>query len=112
MTDKEMKKLSRAELLELLLMQTKETERLQKRLDRAEEELTQRQLKLQNAGSLAQAVLEVNGVMESAQAAANQYLENIARMEMETKLRCEALLAEARLEAERIREIRPENCEE
>ena len=44
MMEKEMKKLSRAELLELLLMQTRDTERLQKRLDRMEEELTQRQL--------------------------------------------------------------------
>ena len=35
MTDKELKRLSRTELLELLLMQTKETERLTKKLEHA-----------------------------------------------------------------------------
>lgn len=103
MTDKEMKKLSRTELLELLLLQTKETERLRKRLERAEAELTERQLKFQQAGSLAQAVLEVNGVMEAAQAAAEQYLENIARMEEEARQRCERMIADAWQEAEQIR---------
>lgn len=103
MTEKEMKKLSRAELLELLLLQTKETERMRKRLDRAEAELAERQLKFQQVGSLAQAVMEVNGVMEAAQAAAEQYLENIARMEEEARQRCEKMIADAQQEAEQIR---------
>ena len=107
MTEKEMKKLSRAELLELLLAQTRETERVRKRLERAEEELAQRRLKIQQTGNLAQAVLEVNGVMEAAQEAAQQYLDNIAQMEQETRQRCEKMLAEARQEAEQIRSSVP-----
>jgi len=103
MTEKELKKLNRAELLELLLVQTRETERLQKQLDKALEEVSSRQLKVREAGNLAQAALAVNGVMEAAQAAAGQYLENIARMEAETKQRCEDILAQARAEAEQIR---------
>ena len=35
MTDKELRKLSRAELLEMLLIQTKEVERLSKELEQA-----------------------------------------------------------------------------
>lgn len=103
MTEKELKKLNRAELLELLLVQTREAERLQERLEKAEAELASRHLRVLEAGNLAQAVLAVNGVMEAAQAAAQQYLENIARMEEETKLRCENMLAQARVEAEQIR---------
>lgn len=103
MNNKELKRLSRSELLELLLIQTKETERLMKKLEEAEALLFQRELKLEKAGDLAHAVLEINGVMEAAQAAANQYLENMAAMEQQTRIQCRQLLEEARREAERIR---------
>ena len=84
MTEKELKHLSRAELLELLLLQTKETERLMKKLEKADRMLSDRYLQVEKAGDLAHAVLEVNGIMEAAQAAAQQYLDNIIRMEQET----------------------------
>lgn len=108
MKENELKRLSRAELLELLLIQTKETERLQKKLEIAEAKLTDRYLKVQNAGDLAHAVLEINGVMETAKAAAQQYLDNIIQMEKETKLRCEQMLADARKEAAQIQKPVPQ----
>lgn len=40
--------------------------------------------------------------MEAAQAAARQYLDNMARLEAETKERCEKMLRDARQEADRI----------
>ena len=100
MKKKELKRLSRAELLELLLIQTKETERLQAELDEARRALEDRNLRLSKAGDLAQAVLEINGVMTAAQAAAEQYLENIARMEAETRERCESIIAAAEAKAQ------------
>ena len=99
MTVKELKRLNRAELLELLLVQTKEMEKLRDELDAARAELAQRRLKIENAGDIATAALALNGVMEAAQAAAQQYLENMAAMEAETKQRCDRLLAEAKREA-------------
>lgn len=110
MTEKELKKLNRAELLELLLLQTKETERLQRKLEKVEAELSDRQLQIQNAGDLAHAVLEINGVMEAAQTAAQQYLDNIIQMETEAKLRCEKMLDDARKEAAKIRESAPKTA--
>ena len=107
MTDKELKKLNRAELLELLLVQTREAERLRKRLESAEAALSDQQLKVQKAGDLAHAALEINGVMEAVQAAAQQYLDNIVRMEQETKLQCEKMLEDARKQAQQIRESAP-----
>lgn len=112
MTEKEMKKLSRAELLELLLVQTQETELLREKLKKAESMLSDRNLRIQKAGDLAQAVLELNGVMAAAQAAAQQYLDNIEAMEKETRLKCEKMLADARSEAERIRQDGPAAAEE
>lgn len=102
MTEKELKRLSRAELLELLLLQTRETERLQGKLKQMEEAAARRKLKVQEAGDLAHAVLAVNGVMESAQRAANQYLDNIKDMHTQTKTQCEEIIGRAKEEAERI----------
>lgn len=102
MTEKELKRLSRSELLELLLIQTKETERLSKRLEKAETMLADRQLRLEKAGDIAHAALDINGVMEAAQAAAQQYLDNIARMEQETAQKCEKMLSDARQAAAQI----------
>ena len=102
MTDKELKKLSRADLLELLLLQTKETEQLKQKILEMEGELEQRQLRLVAVGSLAEAMVAVNGVMEAAQAAADQYLENITTMEKETKRRCDEMLRVATRDAKRI----------
>lgn len=102
MTEKELKRLSRAELLELLLLQTRETERLQGKLKQMEEVMAKRQLKVQEAGDLAHAVLAVNGVMETAQRAAGQYLENIKEMQNQTRQQCEEILEKAKAEAERI----------
>ena len=104
MTSKELKRLSRADLLELLLAQTRETETLKKKLQEAEEELENRRFRMSNAGSLAEAMVEINNVMAAAQSAADQYLENIAAMEAETRQKCEKMLQAAAQEARRILE--------
>lgn len=88
MTEKELKRLSRAELLELLLMQTRESELLQMKLEAAKQELDARELNLRKAGNLADAVVVINGVMESTQKAAQQYLDNIQQMEQDTRTKC------------------------
>lgn len=106
MTEKEMRRLSRAELLELLLVQTKETERLREKLKKTEAMLSDRYLRVQKAGDLAHAVLEINEVALAVQDAAQQYLDNIVTMEQETRLECQRILAEANAEADRIRNIR------
>lgn len=105
MTDKQLKKLSRADLLELLLIQTKENERLRAELEQAHAQLEDRRLRVSKAGSIAKAALEINGVMEAAQEAANQYLENIIQLQEDTKRGCEEMHREAeemRREAEQL----------
>lgn len=85
MQDKKLKSLSRAELLELLLEQTRQTEQLQEQVQQLQAQLEDRNLKMEKTGNLAQAVLEINGVMEAAQAAAQQYIDSIIAMEAEMK---------------------------
>ena len=77
MAPNNLKSLSRTELLEMLLVQTKEVERLQGLLDEANAKLASRELKVSQAGDLASAAMQVNGVFDAARGAAEQYLENI-----------------------------------
>lgn len=80
MTDKELHKLSRAELLEMLLQQTREVERLEKELAAAQQALTDRNIMLEQAGNIAEASLKINRVFEAAQRAAEQYIINVHRL--------------------------------
>lgn len=77
MTEKELRKLSRADLLRLLLRQTRRNEELQAELDRANAQLEQRRIEIERSGTLAEAALRLNGVFEAADRAAKQYLENL-----------------------------------
>lgn len=79
MTDKELRRLSRGELLELLLEKTKEVEQLREELKQARTQLASREITIQNAGSIAEAALQLNGVFQAAEEAAAQYLENVRR---------------------------------
>ena len=77
MTERELRKLSRADLLELLLWQRRENERLRAELEQSNRKLANREIILEHAGSIAEASLLLNGVFEAAQAACTQYIENI-----------------------------------
>lgn len=77
MTNQELKKLKRMDLLELLIGQCEENEKLKQELANARKELENRRISLEEAGSIAEASLRLNSVFESAQKAADQYLENI-----------------------------------
>ena len=107
MKEKDLRHLSREELLELLLIQTKETERLEKKLEEVETELNERRIGIEKSGSLAEASVRINGVFKAAEAAAKQYLENIAMMKKETIEKCKKILEDAEYEAERIRKGKP-----
>lgn len=84
MTDKELKKLNRAELLELLLEQVEENEALRAEIAGLKEQLADRTIKIENAGSIAEAALRLNGVFEAAEAAAKQYIDSLKELEKTT----------------------------
>lgn len=96
MTDKELRRLKRVDLLELLIAQGRENDRLNAELTEARAQLEERDLILQNAGSIAAASLQINRVFQAAQAAADQYLESIRTMERDTAARCQAMEAETK----------------
>lgn len=102
MTDKELKRLSRGELLEMLIQQSKELERLRKQLDAAESALQNREIAITNAGSIAEAALQLNGVFTAAQDACQQYIENICHLSQNQERICAQRDAESQAEAKRI----------
>ena len=80
MTDKELRRLSRSELLEMLLSLTEENEKLKIRLEQAEDQRRDRRILIDKAGSIAEAALQLNNIFEDADRAVQQYLENVRRM--------------------------------
>ncbi len=82
-SERELRRLRRADLLELLVAQSRENERLRARLNEANRKLKSREIKIQNAGSIAEAALKLNGVFEAAEQAAQQYIENVCRLAQE-----------------------------
>lgn len=118
MTKQELKKLSRLDLVEMLLGLTKENEQLRSELEEARAQLADQTVAVEEAGTLAEATVRLNGVFETAEAAAEQYLlnirqrceeqericvrkeqetlENCAQMEQETREKCGRMLRSAK----------------
>lgn len=93
--EKDLHKLKRIDLLEILVEQARELETLRSRVEDLEQQLADRTITLENTGNIAAAALELNHVMEAAQSAAQQYLDNVARLcaqkEQETVEKCRAM---------------------
>lgn len=79
MTSKELRKLSRRELIEVLLAQTREMEQLKAELNSKNELLEKREINIRESGSIAEAALRLSGIFEDAQKAADTYLAEIRR---------------------------------
>ena len=109
MTDKELRKLSRAELIDILLELRTQNEALAAQNQKLSEQLESRQLQITEAGSIAEAALRVNGVFEAAQAAADQYVlcakESLAVAERtlaDAKRQADTILQEATAQAQKL----------
>lgn len=122
MTDKELQKLKRTDLLEILVEQGKEIEKLRAEKEVVEEKLRDRTICIDKAGTIAEASFQLNGVFEAAHAAAAQYLENIqhlserqenvcAQMERESREKCEAMERETTEKCETMERETTEKCE-
>lgn len=124
MTDKELRSLNRQELLEIMLKQGKEletireeyskdieflktehkneTDVLKKELEEARASLKNKEIILDEAGSIAVAALRLNGIFEAAQAASQQYIENIRSLSDRQKSVCAKREEVSRTEADKM----------
>lgn len=102
MTDKEFKKLTRAQLIEIIYQLQLQIDKLNEEKQTLENELSDKRLRLSNAGNIADAALEINNCFRSAQNAAEQYLNEIKAIREEAKAERQWILLRARAEAETI----------
>jgi succinyl-CoA synthetase beta subunit len=111
MTERDLKKLNRTDLLELLLQQSREMEQLQDELAQVKHQLSRRTIVLNEAGSIAEAALQLNGVFAAAENACAQYIESIQhlsgqqeevcqQMLQETQAKCDKMMADAKYQSE------------
>ena len=122
MTQYEMKKLSRKELLQLAAEESAQIRILQEHLEIAEHELHKREININEAGSIAEASMKLSNVFEAAQEACRLYTDNIQRLserqesicaeiEKETKEKAAAYEAEVISRCERLEKDTKEACE-
>ncbi len=96
MTDKELRKLRREDLLQILIAQQRQIDELKTSLEQVQTQLDRRNIAIEQSGSIAEAALRLNDVFGAAQASADQYMDEI-------RARADALNAEAEARAENAR---------
>ena len=102
MTDKEFKRLNRAQLIDIIYQFQLKQEKLTAENDRLSKALADKRLRISQAGNIAEAALEIHNVMQAAQDAAALYLEEIRVMRDETEKKCQRILEQAQQEADAI----------
>ena len=107
LTQKDLKKLNRYQLLELLIVQTERADKLQAKLDIAEKQLCSQRLEISSLGSIAEASLHVTGIFQSAQNAADMYIaaaqKRAEEIEEAAYKKAAQILAQAQEMADRIK---------
>lgn len=88
-----------AELTESLKEEKAALARAQEKIEALTQQVSDRVILKDNAGTLADAAIQINSVFASAQAAADQYLENIERMHREQEKSCALMESESREKA-------------
>ncbi len=102
MTDKEFKRLTRAQLIEIIYQLQLKLDELAEQNKSLENALADKRLRISNAGNLAQAALEINDCFRNAQNAAEQYLNEIKLIRAEVEAERKQIIAQAREEASKI----------
>ena len=102
MTDKEFKRLNRAQLIDIIYQLQLQVDELTNQKQALEQALEDKRLRIDNAGNIAHAALEINECFRSTQLAAEQYLNEIRVLHAEAEAQRQKLLEEAEAEAAQI----------
>ena len=88
MIGKELKKMSRRELLDIIYQMKKNEQRMQEEIDSLQEALQDKRIRLSEAGSVAEAAASITNLFSAAQMTADLYLQEITSMKEETERAC------------------------
>ena len=102
MIGKELKRLSRRELVDIIYQLKKNEQEKQEEMAALEEALQDKRIRISVAGSIAEAAADITRIFSAAQRTADLYLNEIAAMKEDTEKECAKMLEDARKQAERI----------
>lgn len=115
----DLRKLSRADLLEILLEQSHENESLKAKIadlnaetENLRQKLKDKKIVIEKAGTLAEATFMLNGVLDSAQQAAQQYLDNLQSLYDREAINCVQKEAETEAYVEQLVYDTQKRCEQ
>ena len=99
MTDKEFKRLSRPQLIDIIYQLQVRLEELEAENQRLETALEDKRLRVYQAVNIADAALEIHNVMRSAQDAALRYMEEAEKIHEKAEMEYQEITGRARDEA-------------
>ena len=99
---KELKKMSRRELMDIIYQMKKNEQQMQEEIASLQEALQDKRIRLSVAGSVAEAAASITNVFSVAQKTADLYLQEISCMKEETKRECEEKIDAANRAAAKI----------
>lgn len=106
MEQKELRQMSRSELIEIIYELELQNQELKEELGAAREELKDRTIMIEEAGSIAEAALKVNHVFESAQKAVDDYVNS---MKLFTVNQCERIMLSKLRQQDKLKESEATN---
>jgi regulator of replication initiation timing len=114
----ELRRMNRRKLLEVLLASSRENQSLHDNIKslleknrQLQTQLDDKKIRIETAGTIAEAAFQLNGVMESAQNAAEQYLDNLQDLYKRETVRCEQKEALAQQQAQSILDNATAQCD-
>lgn len=102
MISKDLKRLSRRELVDIIYQLKKNEQEMQEEIESLKNELQDKRIRISMAGSIADAAMSVTNVFSAAQVTADLYLSEISCMKEETEKECAKKIADAK---DKVKEI-------
>ena len=110
MKEKEFKRLGRGELVEIIYELQQREHQLKEEIKELKSQLENRRIKIEDAGSIAEAALELSDVFLAAQNAADLYLEEVLNKKADMDEYSEKIISEAQQQADILTETAKQNC--
>ena len=111
MVTKELKKLSRRELIDIIYQMKKNEQQMQKEIASLQDALQDRKIRISVAGSIAEAAVSITNLFSTAQLSADLYLQEISCMKEETERACAKKIEEANQTVAKIWSDGEKQCE-
>ena len=102
MISKELKRLSRRELVDIIYQLKKNEQKMQEEIESLKNELLDKRIRISTAGSIADAAISVTHLFSTAQMTADLYLREISCMKENTEKECEKKIEDAEKKVKKI----------